>query len=50
MISPEDVLSDAEKGKHNKIQKVLKSPTFMRIVTEVGLSIAGGGWILAWPL
>ena len=43
MISPEDVLLDAEKGKYNKdTESFLKSPTFMRIVTEVGLSIAGG--------
>jgi len=43
MIKPEDILSDAEKGKYNKdTESFLKSPGFMRIVTEVGLSIAGG--------
>ena len=43
MIKPEDILSDAEKGKYNKdTESFLKSPSFMRIVTEVGLSIAGG--------
>ena len=42
MISPEDVLLDAEKGKYNKdTESFLKSPTFMRIVTEVGLSTPG---------
>ena len=41
MISPEDVLLDAEKGKYNKdTESFLKSPTVMRIVKEVGLSIA----------
>lgn len=43
MITPEDVLSDAQKGKYNKdTESFLKSPGFGRIVTEVGLSIAGG--------
>ncbi|HAT66514.1 MAG TPA: hypothetical protein DCS66_18275, partial [Flavobacteriaceae bacterium] len=43
MITPEAVLSDAAKGKYNKdTENFLSSPTFMRIVTEVGLSIAGG--------
>ena len=43
MITPEDILTDAEKGKYNKdTENFLKSPTFMRIVSEVGLSIAGG--------
>lgn len=42
-ITPEDVLSDAVKGKYNKdTEDFLSSPTFARIVTEVGLSIAGG--------
>ena len=42
-ITPEDVLSEAEKGKYNKdTESFLSSPTFKRIVTEVGLSIAGG--------
>ena len=42
-ITPEDVLSEAEKGKYNKdTETFLSSPTFKRIVTEVGLSIAGG--------
>ena len=51
MISPEDVLLDAEKGKYNKdTESFLKSPTFMRIVTEVGLSIAGGVAGQPWPL
>lgn len=50
MITPEDVLSDAAKGKYNKdTESFLSSPTFARIVTEVGLSIAGaiGGAALA---
>ena len=43
MVRPEDILRDAEKGKYNKdTESFLKSPEFMRIVTEVGLSIAGG--------
>lgn len=43
MITPEEVLSDAQKGKYNKdTESFLASPDFMRIVTEVGLSIAGG--------
>jgi hypothetical protein len=43
MITPEEVLSDAVKGKYNKdTESFLSSPEFMRIVTEVGLSIAGG--------
>jgi hypothetical protein len=43
MIRPEDILTDAEKGKYNQdTESFLKSPGFMRIVTEVGLSIAGG--------
>ena len=43
MITPQDVLSDAQKGKYNKdTESFLKSPAFGRIVTEVGLSIAGG--------
>jgi hypothetical protein len=43
MITPDEVLSDAAKGKYNKdTENFLSSPTFMRIVTEVGLSIAGG--------
>ena len=42
-ITPEDVLSDAVKGKYNKdTEDFLSSPTFGRIVLEVGLSIAGG--------
>ena len=42
-ITPEDVLSEAERGKYNKdTETFLSSPTFKRIVTEVGLSIAGG--------
>ena len=42
-IKPEDVLSEAQKGKYNKdTESFLASPTFKRIVTEVGLSIAGG--------
>ena len=37
-ITPEDVLSEAEKGKYNKdTETFLSSPTFKRIVTEVGL-------------
>ena len=49
-ITPEDVLSDAQKGKYNQdTEDFLSSPTFGRIVTEVGLSIAGavGGAALA---
>ena len=43
MITPADVLSETQKGKYNKdTESFLASPTFMRIVTEVGLSIAGG--------
>ena len=43
MISPQDILTDAEKGKYNKdTESFLKSPTFLRLVSEVGLSIAGG--------
>lgn len=43
MITPDEVLSDAAKGKYNQdTENFLSSPTFMRIVTEVGLSIAGG--------
>tara|TARA_R100001369_G_scaffold2956_2_gene9603 strand:+ start:6543 stop:9185 length:2643 start_codon:yes stop_codon:yes gene_type:complete len=43
MITPEDILTDAEKGKYNQdTENFLKSPGFMRIVSEVGLSIAGG--------
>ena len=43
MVSPEDILTDAEKGKYNKdTESFLKSPTFFRLVSEVGLSIAGG--------
>ena len=42
-ITPEDVLSDAAKGKYNQdTEDFLSSPTFGRIVLEVGLSIAGG--------
>jgi len=42
-ITPEDVLSEAEKGKYNKdTESFLSSPTFKRLVAEVGLSIAGG--------
>jgi hypothetical protein len=42
-ITPEDVLSEAERGKYNKdTESFLSSPSFKRIVTEVGLSIAGG--------
>jgi hypothetical protein len=42
-IKPEDVLTEAQKGKYNKdTEGFLASPTFKRIVTEVGLSIAGG--------
>ena len=52
MITPEDVLSDAQKGKYNKdTESFLASPDFMRIVTEVGLSIAGGiAGVAAAPL
>jgi|TARA_X000001388_G_C2232373_1_gene123716 hypothetical protein len=43
VITPEDVLSEAQKGKYNKdTESFLSSPSFMRIATEVGLSIAGG--------
>ena len=42
-ITPEDVLSEAQKGKYNKdTESFLSSPDFKRIVLEVGLSIAGG--------
>ena len=42
-ITPEDILSDAQKGKYNQdTESFLSSPSFKRIVTEVGLSIAGG--------
>jgi len=42
-ITPEDVLSDAVKGKYNQdTEDFLSSPEFGRIVAEVGLSIAGG--------
>jgi len=42
-ITPEEILSEAEKGKYNKdTESFLASPTFKRIVAEVGLSIAGG--------
>tara|TARA_R100000654_G_scaffold26158_1_gene49678 strand:+ start:857 stop:3508 length:2652 start_codon:yes stop_codon:yes gene_type:complete len=42
-ITPEDVLSDAAKGKYNQdTEDFLSSPTFGRIVLEVGLSVAGG--------
>jgi hypothetical protein len=41
-ITPEDVLNDAQKGKYNQdTENFLSSPEFGRIVTEVGLSIAG---------
>jgi hypothetical protein len=43
MVKPEDILTDAEKGKYNKdTESFLRSPTFFRLVSEVGLSIAGG--------
>lgn len=42
-LSPEEVLSEANKGKYNKdTESFLGSPSFKRLVTEVGLSIAGG--------
>ena len=42
-ITPEEILSEAEKGKYNKdTESFLSSPTFKRLVAEVGLSIAGG--------
>jgi hypothetical protein len=42
-ITPEEVLSEAERGKYNKdTESFLASPSFKRIITEVGLSIAGG--------
>jgi len=42
-ITPEDILSDAQKGKYNQdTESFLSSPSFKRIITEVGLSIAGG--------
>ena len=42
-ITPEEILSEAEKGKYNKdTETFLSSPTFKRLVAEVGLSIAGG--------
>ena len=42
-ITPEDILNDAERGKYNQdTETFLGSPTFKRIITEVGLSIAGG--------
>jgi len=43
LIKPEDVLTEAQLGKYNKdTESFLSSPSFMRIATEVGLSIAGG--------
>ena len=43
LIKPEDVLNEAQKGKYNQdTESFLSSPSFMRIATEVGLSIAGG--------
>ena len=42
-ITPEEILSEAEKGKYNKdTENFLSSPSFKRLVAEVGLSIAGG--------
>jgi hypothetical protein len=42
-ITPEDVLTDAQKGKYNKdTEDYLAGPDFKRIVAEVGLAIAGG--------
>ena len=42
-ITPEDILTDAQKGKYNQdTESFLSSPSFKRIITEVGLSIAGG--------
>ena len=42
-IKPEDILTEAQKGKYNKdTESFLSSPTFKRLITEVGLSIAGG--------
>ena len=42
-LSPEQVLSESRKGKYNKeTESFLNSPSFKRIVAEVGLSIAGG--------
>ena len=41
-IKPQDVLSEAQKGKYNKdTESFLSSPTFKRLITEVGLSIVG---------
>lgn len=42
-LKPEDVLSEANKGKYNKdTENFINSPSFKRIVLEVGLSIVGG--------
>ena len=42
-LTPDQILSEAQKGKYNKdTESFLASPTFKRIITEVGLSIAGG--------
>jgi hypothetical protein len=42
-LTPDQILTEAQKGKYNKdTESFLASPTFKRIVTEVGLSIAGG--------
>ena len=42
-ITPEEVLNEAERGKYNQdTESFIGSPTFKRIITEVGLSIAGG--------
>jgi len=42
-ITPDQILDEAERGKYNKdTESFLASPSFKRIITEVGLSIAGG--------
>jgi len=42
-LKPEDVLSETNKGKYNKdTEGFLNSPSFKRLVAEVGLSIVGG--------
>ena len=42
-ITPDQILNEAERGKYNKdTESFLGSPTFKRLITEVGLSIAGG--------
>tara|TARA_R100001163_G_scaffold65800_1_gene65001 strand:+ start:755 stop:3487 length:2733 start_codon:yes stop_codon:yes gene_type:complete len=50
-ISPMDVMSEADFGKYNKnTESYLNSPSFGRLVTEVGLSIAGGIAGAAFPV